>query len=243
MAKICSKEKTEPQADRDSVQEHFSQSSVSEEGTDTALLEMLSPTSEEGKQHIKPWKLSKAQQRTRERRGTERFLVHLGTRLGLRGEQGEQEMLLSRGPTFGSQQSQAGDRKHREQIYTMSIRIPSATSLLQRATSSFHTSAGQRGDYAIIRGCLGPWVSIFSFLWGSGMGEERAKKKSRKEGGEVYETGLRAHAGCLITTVLWFCPSGVQRRDVRIILQEICSCFHSQCWSGPSKGRSESKCG
>lgn len=68
---------------------------MADKGTDTALLVTLSPTSEEGKQPIKPWMLSRAQKRTLEQGGTERFLVHLGTHLGLRGEQEEQEMLLS----------------------------------------------------------------------------------------------------------------------------------------------------
>lgn len=73
------------------MQKHFSESSVSDKGTDTALLVTLSPTSEEGKQHIKPWKVSRARERTPEQQGTERFLVHLGTHLSFWGEQEEQE--------------------------------------------------------------------------------------------------------------------------------------------------------
>lgn len=187
MAKICSKEKTKTKPDRDSVQKHFSESSVSDKGTDTALLVTLSPTSEEGKQHIKALEAFQSPAEDYWAARNCCFLVHLGTRLGSRGEQEEQEMLLSWGPTFSSQHSQGECRKHREQIYTTAIWIPSATSLPQKAISSFHTSASQRGDYrgyTVIRCSLSLQVRVFSLLWGSRMGEERARKKRRR--GENY---------------------------------------------------------
>jgi len=150
----------------------------------TALLVTLSPAPEEGKQRIKPWKLSRAQQRLRSSEELNAFLFTWERAWA--HEESRRNRRCSRGPASSSRHGPAEPSCVQGAPRTDLRHGHSAPCVPQKASPSLRTPASQGGATPSLGAALGSG-SVGSLLWGSRTGEERARKKSGS-GGEL-QTG------------------------------------------------------